>query len=59
MGVEEDGAARLHAKKRELTALLKSADAFLAGTGKSEVWIENGKLVMPNAKAEELPGSAK
>lgn len=59
MHVEEDGLARLHAKKRELTALLGSADTFLAASGQGEVRIEQGKLVMPRLKEEELPESAK
>jgi Tn3 transposase DDE domain len=57
MSVPENGIERLQEKRQELTALLKSADAFFAGQG--EVRIENGKLVMPRLKEEELPESAK
>lgn len=57
MNVHENGVERLQEKKQELAILLKSADAFLAHKG--EVRIENGKLVMPRLKEEELPESAR
>jgi Tn3 transposase DDE domain-containing protein len=57
MRVPENGGERLQEKRQELTGLLKSADAFFAG--KDEVRIENGKLVMPRLKEEEIPESAK
>jgi TnpA family transposase len=57
MNVQENGAERLQEKKQELAVLLKSADVFLANKG--EVRIENGKLVMPRLKEEELPESAR
>ena len=57
MNVQENGAERLQEKKQELKALLKSADVFLAHKG--EVRIENGKLVLPRLKEEELPESAR
>jgi hypothetical protein len=57
MNVQEHGTERLQEKKQELTLLLKSADAFLAQKG--EVRIENGKLVLPRLKGEELPESAR
>lgn len=57
MNVQENGVERLKEKKRELTEFLKSADMFFACKG--EVRIENGKLVMPRLKGEELQESAK
>ena len=57
MNVQENGVEQLQEKKQELTGLLKSADAFLARKG--DVRIENGKLVMPRLKEEELPESAR
>ncbi len=57
MNVLEHGIERLQEKKQELSLLLKSADAFLAQKG--EVRIENGKLVLPRLKEEELPESAR
>lgn len=57
MNVQENGVERLQEKKQELAILLKSADAFL--THKGEVRIENGKLVMPRLKEEELPEGAR
>ncbi len=59
MHVQENGSARLHEQRRELAALLQSADAFLAASGQGEVRIEQGKLVMPRLKEEELPESVK
>jgi TnpA family transposase len=57
MHVPENGVERLQEKKLELTELLKSAETFF--TGKGEVRIENGKLLMPRLKEEEPPESAK
>ena len=57
MNVQENGAVQLQEKKQELAGLLKSADVFFANKG--DVRIENGKLVMPRLKEEELPESAR
>jgi Tn3 transposase DDE domain len=57
MNFQENGVDRLKEKKHELTEFLKSADMFFARKG--EVRIENGKLVIPRLKGEELPESAK
>ncbi|HEU5376147.1 MAG TPA: Tn3 family transposase [Ktedonobacteraceae bacterium] len=59
MHVEESGLTRLQARSKELAELSRSADAFLAGSGRGEVRIEQGKLVVPRLHEEELPESAK
>jgi TnpA family transposase len=52
----ESGQEMLQMKKRQLAELLTNADTFFAGKG--EVRIENGELVMPRLKEEEIPESA-
>jgi TnpA family transposase len=53
-----DGAVRLEERGRELVDLLPRVDRMLARTGKGEVRMENGALVVPSLAAEELPASA-
>ncbi len=52
----ESGEEMLRMKKQQLAELLANADTFFAGKG--EVRIENGELVMPRLKEEEIPESA-
>jgi TnpA family transposase len=53
-----DGAQRLEERGRELDELLPRVDRMLARTGKGDVRMAHGALVVPSLEAEDLPASA-
>jgi hypothetical protein len=52
-----DGAQRLEERGRELGELLPRVDRMLARTGKGDVRMAHGALVVPALEAEDLPAS--